>query len=212
MTLLMVFASITSLPCQVQDAVTNGVCRFAVALPELEGPVTLGIFSAQGNLVRLLYRDAPVDSIQAGLNGLLIGWDGKDDSGAAVSSGTYRARGLVHGPVAASVLPEQEGNGFCSFASNDYPSPLPTWNPFPRNSITVLSVRDALLEKRKILSISARVWDNVVIVDADGLPLVSIGLREGGDVTGIELRQGSESVQGSAKLTVKRRNGKNRIS
>ena len=35
----------------------RGDQSFAVALPELEGPVTLGIFSGEGALLRLLYHD-----------------------------------------------------------------------------------------------------------------------------------------------------------
>jgi len=74
---------------------------FAVALPELEGSVTFGIFTPSGSLARLLYNDAAVDAIPAGLNGLLMSWDGKDDQGETLPPGSYRGRGLVHGPLSA---------------------------------------------------------------------------------------------------------------
>ena len=211
MLLLLALVAVAPLAIQAQDISSNVICRFAVAVPEMEGPVTLGIFSAQGNLVRLLHREATVDSIPAGLNGLLIGWDGKDDSGVDVPPGTYRARGLVHGPVIASALPVQEGNGLCAFASDDYPTPLRVWNPFPGNHLTVLSASDALLEKRKPLAITAKVQDNEVIVEVEGLPLIFIPRSPMGPiepmstrlpVTGIELQQGSKP--GMAKLTVTR--------
>ena len=213
MLLLMVIV-ITALPAsQSQDVPTNGLCRFAVALPEMEGPVTLGIFSPQGKLVRLLYRDAPVDSIPAGLNGLLISWDGRDDSGVSVPAGTYRARGMVHGPIIASALPVQDGNVPCP-SSGDCPAPMSAWITFPRNPLTVLSARDALLERRKPIAITAREQGDGVLVEAGGLPLIFIppgpmGIREPMErisvkipTPGIELQQGSET--GTAKLIITR--------
>ena len=186
MLLLLALVAVAPLAIQAQDISSNVICRFAVALPEMEGPVTLGIFSAQGNLVRLLHREATVDSIPAGLNGLLIGWDGKDDSGVDVPPGTYRARGLVHGPVIASALPVQEGNGLCAFASDDYPTPLRVWNPFPGNHLTVLSASDAL--------------PLIFIPRSPMGPIEPMSTRL--PVTGIELQQGSKP--GMAKLTVTR--------
>ena len=215
--LLMALVTVAPVVSRAKELSTNGLCRFAVALPEMEGPVTIGIFSAQGNPVRLLYREAPVDSIPAGLNGLLISWDGKDDSGAAVPAGTYRARGLVHGPVAASALPVQEGSMLRPI-SKDCTTPLPAWIMFPCNRVTMLSAKDALLEKRKPMAITAREQGDGVLVEAEGLPLVFIPLgpmspMETKDTieqlsvkisaTGIELHQGSES--GVAKLSVNRR-------
>ena len=206
---------ISAMPAsQSQEVATNGLCQFAVALPEMEGPVTLGIFSPQGKLVRLLYRDAPVDSLPAGLNGLLVSWDGKDDSGVIVPTGTYRARGIVHGPVTASALPMQDGNAL-SPISEGCPTPMSAWITFPGNHTMVLSARDALLEKREPLSITARDQVDGVMVEAEGLPLVFIPLnplvtKELMNPTsvkiptrGIELLQGTAS--GTAKLIITRR-------
>lgn len=185
---------------------TNGgqVCRFAVALPEMEGPLTLGIFPPEGNLVRLLYRDAPIDSISAGLNGLLISWDGKDDFGVEVPTGTYHARGLVHGKIAASAIP-------CSTDAS--PGHLPTeqeWTPFffstfmPKNRMLLLSARDALLERRPYLSISAQREQGKVVLLVDGLPAFEMQIQDTPGVMSanplLELHPGSR--EGTAELTL----------
>ena len=64
-----------------------------------EGTVSLGIYDEAGKLVRVLCDEWPIERFTAGLNGLSADWDGKDSSGQAVPSGTYRARGFVAGDV-----------------------------------------------------------------------------------------------------------------
>lgn len=64
-----------------------------------EGTVSLGIYDEAGKLVRVLCDEWPIERFTAGLNGLSTDWDGKDSSGQAVPSGTYRARGFVAGDV-----------------------------------------------------------------------------------------------------------------
>jgi hypothetical protein len=146
---------------------------FAVALPELEGPVTLGIFSHDGKLVRLLYRDASVESIPAGLNGLIMTWDEKDDSGRKVSPGTYIARGIVHGPLSCSTLPYIEQGGRVTLP--EWPPAL-TAIPLQKNVLTVGAAKDALLEKSPAVSITAITETNVCILTAEGLPILNIPL------------------------------------
>ena len=65
--------------------------------PELEGRFSLGIYNADGKLVRVLHSDAPQSAFRAGLNGLITQWDGTDDSGASLPPGNYVARGYVVG-------------------------------------------------------------------------------------------------------------------
>jgi hypothetical protein len=146
--------------------------HFAVAIPAMEGPVTMGIFSEQGKLVRLLYWDAPVETIPSGLNGLIMTWDGKDDRGVDVPAGTYRARGLVHGPIRTSVLP------FCT--TTTFP-PLPEEEPgfpFPGNRIVLRAAEDELLDSRPLLAFSAVEREDSVGLEVEGLPVVSISLQE----------------------------------
>lgn len=189
-------------------ASSQKICKFAVALPEMDGPVTLGIFSPQGNLVRLLYRDAPVDAIPAGLNGLLVSWNGKDDAGSEVPAGTYDALGLVHGKLALSSVP---------FSERDWrENPLKESNdslraadigfilsPFPKNQITVRAARDALLENRPLLSITARPGSNrEVLIEAEGLPLLSIPTDADIQTTEPTLKLRHGSSEGTAELTL----------
>jgi hypothetical protein len=143
---------------------------FTVALPELEGPVTMGIFAADGRLVRLLYRDADIGSIPAGLNGLIMTWDGKDDEGREVPPGTYRARGLVHGPVSVSALPVCSA-GFFSNPLGDLFQEKPL---FPSDQIVLRAAPDELLESRPLLSIRAKPSKEGFEIAAEGLPLLTI--------------------------------------
>ena len=169
--------------CQAGDVTPPGICRFAVALPELEGPLTLGIFSAQGDLVRLLYWDTPVESIPSGLNGLLISWDGKDDGGTEVPDGSYRARGLVHGALKMSALPEfkqgwqhplkeeiEWGDPFRFLNLHDIPTPC---------QLRMSGAQDALYNQPPLITITAKLQGNQVVVAAEGLPLLQFALASG---------------------------------
>jgi len=184
--------SAASAHCQTQDRAqeispgtnTPSLCRFAVALPEMDGPVTLGIFSPDGKLTQLLYRDVAIDSIPAGLNGLLVTWDGKDASGLPVPPGKYHARGLVHGKLTASALPYSSSNPNwhdSRFTDTNELSPAALspfmLTPFSTNQITVTAAQDALLETRPQITISAVRAEDEILVTADGLPIFSIPLE-----------------------------------
>lgn len=69
--------------------------RFAFAVPEAEGRISLGVYDAMGKLVRSLYSGAEEKDFQIGLNGLLASWDGKDDHGVAQPAGKYHIRGWL---------------------------------------------------------------------------------------------------------------------
>ena len=178
---------------------------FAVALPELEGPITVAIFSPQGEMIRLLYKDAAVESIPAGLNGLIMAWDGRDDAGLPVPPGTYRARGLVHGPISFSVLPVADPAGkifsasLPSSTSSTYDSlvsqapeepltfpfllsdpSLPPCSPrAERNHLMILAAKDELQEVRPWLRLEARIKDQSVMITTEGLPLAECSLTAG---------------------------------
>ena len=51
----------------------------------MQGPVTLRVYNAAGQLVRTLVDD--MQSPQVG--GFSVAWDGRDNAGSAVSSGVY---------------------------------------------------------------------------------------------------------------------------
>jgi hypothetical protein len=188
--------------CLISGLALNARCEqsFAVALSELEGPVTLGIFSEEGALLRLLYRDAPVESIPAGLNGLIMTWDQKDDQGRLAPAGNYIAKGLVHGPLTVSNLPFSERrNGLMQ------PEELFALSPMTviKNTLTVRASRDALLEKRPPLSITARLEGKVCILAVEGLPILSVPLPQLGREDSHQRARLAHGVkEGSARLIV----------
>jgi len=220
----LLLASMISVAAGAQDNAT--ALTFAVALPEMEGPFTLGIFSADGSLVRLLYRDAAVESIPAGLNGLMVTWDGLDERGLPASPGTYRARGLVHGPLAsrqprtpapvenAPLHPEKEG------FSLSIPMNLPggSWEPILR----IPAAPDALYGTPPLVALSAKVLPGDTggaLLLANGLPLFNIrdaDLPSGG-IKDVSLQRGEAAgevlVELRGERTVSRRilSGLNRI-
>lgn len=70
--------------------------------PPLEGTLSLGVFDRGGKLVRTLRAEAAMSDFTVGLNGLILFWDGLDDSGKPVASGKYRVRGFAVGDVEIS--------------------------------------------------------------------------------------------------------------
>lgn len=173
---------------------------FAVALPEMEGPVTMGIFSSTGECVRLLCRDADISTIPAGLNGLIMTWDEKDDAGRNVPPGTYRTRGLVHGPLQSSALPTRDAKIFPENSPDMeiIPSMIPK---FPKDAITLRAARDELLETRPLLTIRASLGKNACLLRAEGLPLLELPFPDPKHPpTAVTLTHGG--IPGNALLTL----------
>jgi hypothetical protein len=71
--------------------------RFAFALPEMEGRISLGVFDPRGKLVRTLCVGAAESDFVVGLNGLIATWDGEDDVGKPLPAGKYQVRGYLVG-------------------------------------------------------------------------------------------------------------------
>jgi hypothetical protein len=110
------------------------------AVPD-EGRVTLGVFDGSGHLVRTLHALAPQENFRIGLNGLITGWDGKNDAGEPVPAGKYHVRGYLIG--------DEVGISGEDFLFNDFAA-----DPgFPRFS----TIRDfALLENGDLLLFATR--------------------------------------------------------
>ena len=178
---------------------------FAVALPELEGAVTLGIFSEEGALVRLLCRDAPVESIPAGLNGLIITWDEKDDQGHPVPAGNYKAKGLVHGPISISSLPFSET--IAEPTPPDWPIHLTT-RLLQEKSIAQHAPKDALLESRPVIIVATSFKENICTLTAEGLPILSVPVDNDGTPQSARILHGMQ--KGDARLMIE--NPKGRIT
>ena len=81
------------------------VARASVAVeflpPPLDGATySLGIYDLKsGKLIRHLHEIAPESAFTVGTNGLVTGWDGKDDSGQKAPPGRYAAHGYAVGPM-----------------------------------------------------------------------------------------------------------------
>ena len=71
----------------------GGGIPYTYRLPQ-ESDVTLGVYDAQGHLLRALIKDA---HRRAGSN--TDYWDGKDQFGGTVAPGRYQVRGLAHPPI-----------------------------------------------------------------------------------------------------------------
>jgi hypothetical protein len=65
--------------------------------PDLMGSIVLGIFDAQGKLVRTLPYEWGDPDLQVDTNGYIASWDGLDESGKPCPGGRYAARGYVVG-------------------------------------------------------------------------------------------------------------------
>jgi hypothetical protein len=169
-----------------QGSEDKRIQTFALALPELEGPITVGIFSPRGELIRVLCRDAAVESIPAGLNGLIMTWDGRDAGGQPVLPGTYTVRGLVHGPLSFSDLPSVDtlGKDFSSHlkteewqenlpvgfevGDQDFFHQQPLEHP---DRLMILAAKDQLQEVRPWLRFGAVIGNPSITITAEGLPL-----------------------------------------
>lgn len=182
-----------------EDSPARSSETFAVALPELEGPLTLGIFSETGEAVRLLHRDAAVESLPAGLNGLILSWDGLDDGGRHLPDGTYRARGLVHGPLRCTALPFREQSPLMPTSMSDSPVkdllPVIPLIETPRTragtrTLKWLAADDALYEKRPWMVLGITLNHGTATLSANGLPLLDI--PSSGDAEEALLAQGNE--------------------
>lgn len=67
--------------------------------PPMEGTISLGIWDSNDKLVRVLHREAKIDSFTVEENSLSTTWDGKNDAGEDLPAGRYRARGYLVGKL-----------------------------------------------------------------------------------------------------------------
>ena len=65
----------------------------------MEGTISLGIWDSNDKLVRVLNREAKIDSFTVEENSLSTTWDGKNDAGEDLPAGKYRARGYLVGKL-----------------------------------------------------------------------------------------------------------------
>lgn len=102
--------------------------RISFVPPPLEGRISLGIYDAQGKLVRVLHREAELREFTIGADALVTQWDGKNDSGQDLPAGKYHARGYLVGPLNVEDLNQPaappENNSNASVKVKLMPNPL----------------------------------------------------------------------------------------
>jgi hypothetical protein len=135
--------------------------RISFVPPPLEGKISLGIYDAQGKLVRVLHHEADLNEFKIGADALVTQWDGKNDNSEDLPAGKYHARGYLVAPFkvedlsqAATALPENNSNA--SVKVKLMPNPLAN-------------------ETRALLGLAAGYDNNgSYLKTSDGLPLFTI--------------------------------------
>jgi hypothetical protein len=103
--------------------------RISFVPPPLEGRISLGIYGANGKLLRVLHREANLNQFEIGADALVTQWDGKDSEGTDLPPGKYHARGYMVGSLKVEDLnqagtPPPENNPSASVRVKLMPNPL----------------------------------------------------------------------------------------
>jgi hypothetical protein len=85
------------MPSPTATAIPARNIRISFLPPPLDGTISLGIYNAEGKLVRVLHRQAKLDEFTVGPDALVTKWDGKDDEGRDLPAGKYSAHGYLVG-------------------------------------------------------------------------------------------------------------------
>src|SRR6266700_4273382 len=83
--------------------------RISFVPPQLEGTISLGIYDANGKLVRVLHQEAKLNEFAIGADALVTQWDGKNDDEEDLPAGKYRARGYLVGSLKIEDLGQSSG-------------------------------------------------------------------------------------------------------
>jgi hypothetical protein len=123
--------SITSSPTpeQTPSVTPARSVRISFVPPPLEGRISLGIYGANGKLLRVLHREANLNQFEIGADALVTQWDGKDSEGTDLPPGRYHARGYMVGSLKIEDLnqtgtPPPENNPSASVRVKLMPNPL----------------------------------------------------------------------------------------
>ena len=145
--------------------------------PPMEGTISLGIWDSNDKLVRVLYREANIDSFTVEENSLSTTWDGKNDAGEDLPAGKYRARGYLVGKLKiedvgkAAAPPE---------GVTDHISVKLVMNPLVADTRSVMEIGLGFDSKGDFLK------------TMDGLPLVTI--NESPNLTRVVMEKDGEKI------------------
>jgi len=84
--------------------------RISFVPPPLDGTISLGIYDANGKLVRVLHQEAKLNEFTIGADALVTQWDGKNDEDQDLPAGKYHARGYLVGPLKVEDLGQSSGS------------------------------------------------------------------------------------------------------
>jgi hypothetical protein len=73
--------------------------RISFVPPPLDGTISLGIYDANGKLVRVLNQEAKLNEFAIGADALVTQWDGKNEEDEDLPAGKYHAHGYLVGPL-----------------------------------------------------------------------------------------------------------------
>ncbi len=92
-------APASDVPDDTTEVAVSPPVRITFAPPELSGRFVVGVFNAEGFLVRTLMTDEDESVFDIGLNGFITSWDGKTSDDKDAPAGRYSVRGSVVGGV-----------------------------------------------------------------------------------------------------------------
>jgi hypothetical protein len=155
------FAQETPSAAPILSASPARTVRISFLPPPLEGTISLGVYDANGQLVRVLHQEAELDEFTVGADALETKWDGKNDDGEDLPSGKYHARGFLVGHLKIEDL----GKGA---------SPAVDFNT--AGAVPVKLVPNPLAKDAKTIVELAVGFDDVnsYLKTTDGLPLFTI--------------------------------------
>jgi hypothetical protein len=145
--------------------------------PPMEGTISLGIWDSNDKLVRVLHREAKIDSFTVEENSLSTTWDGKNDAGEDLSPGKYRARGYLIGKLKIDDL--GKGASPPEGATDHIPVKL-VMNPLVADTRSVMEIGVGFDAKKSFLKTT------------DGLPLATI--NENPNVSRVVMEKNGEKT------------------
>jgi hypothetical protein len=154
--------------------------RISFVPPPLEGRISLGIYDAQGKLVRVLHQEADLNEFKIGADALVTQWDGKNDDGEDLPAGKYHARGYLIGLLKVEDLSQ--------------PAASPTENNSSANVRVKLTPNPLANDKRAIVELTAGFdSDGSFLKTNDDLPLFTV--NESPNLTRVSImKKGDKSV------------------
>jgi hypothetical protein len=174
--------SVTPSPVAEQTPSTSPArsVRISFVPPPLEGRISLGIYDAQGKLVRVLHQEADLDEFKIGADALVTQWDGKNDDGEDLPAGKYHARGYLIGLLKVEDLSQTAAS--------------PTENNSSANVRVKLTPNPLANDKRAIVELAAGFdSDGSFLKTNDDLPLFTV--NESPNLTRVSImKKGDKSV------------------